>query len=79
MADGDLFQVLDRPGPDGGYDLVGWQGGGAYFATVGGDGRVQVMVHPAGLELLDQVRGEAVLAMFVAVAAGLSAAGADRS
>ena len=71
LADGDLFQVLDRPGPVHGYDLVGWQGGGAYFATGSGDGSLQLVIHPAGQALLEEDRGEVVLAIFVAVAAGL--------
>ena len=72
LADGDLFQVLDRPGQVAGYDLVGWQGGGAYFTTSPGEDGTVLMILPAGRSLLDQVRGETVLVMFAAVAAGLS-------
>lgn len=72
LADGDLFQVLDRPGPVHGYDLVGWQGGGAYFSTSPCEAGSELTVLPAGRSLLDQVRGGAVLAMFAAVIAGLS-------
>ena len=78
LADGDLFQVLDRPGRFPGYDLTGWQGGGAYFATsLSGDKRA-VVVHPAGAALLQEDRGEAALVMFVAVTAGLMTEEAGR-
>ncbi len=77
LADGDLFQVLDRPGSIPGYDLVGWQGGGAYFATEQGADELQVVVHPAGSVLLEEDRGAKVLAMFVAVVAGLAAVRPD--
>ena len=73
LADGDLFQVLDRPGRFPGYDVKGWQGGGAYFSTGLNGDTVEVVVHPAGAALLQEDRGEAVLVMFVAAAAGLAA------
>jgi hypothetical protein len=77
LADGDLFQVLDRPGREPGYDLIGWQGGGAYFASGHDGNELQVVIHPAGSALLEEDRGAAVLAMFVAVVAGLASVRPD--
>lgn len=78
LADGDLFQVLDRPGPVPGYDLVGWQGGGPYLSTQPEVGPEQIRVHAAGRALLEEDRGRAVLAMFVAVTAGYPVAPEER-